>query len=557
MSAAPGRTALRANEEPLVSVVIRSYNRGERLARAIDSALAQTSSDFELLVIDDASSDGSPQMVRERYAGVDRLRLIAQARNLGAGGAANVGVGEARGRYVAFLDSDDEWRPQFLEAHLAALRAQPRALLSYCDYIRVFDDYALEQPVRCRPFADQRRQFLLGGFIHSMSLTVTLRDAILMAGGFEERYAVSHDFDLWLRLALAAQAPFVHVAGPLARHRVSTDGVTSHSERWLEEYQDALRRGYQHPGAEPFRDQHREARRRVALGIVARRQLVRWVREPAPRSIGVVVIARGAGCNLRRAVASLRAQTWPDFDAVVVLDGDVDPAEAQWVSELEDPRIRLARFESSRPPGRLINAGVSAVSGELLAFLGADDRWSEDYLERQLRAHSVLLPAPVFTFADSAGTLDRAGAAERSGPAAPDSAAGDRHCWPSWSSDLFAHALCSPFPRTLSALCVARSRLADAGGADEALPVGVEVDLVLRLLLQGDGPEQVAAATNPPVRIAVPLVERGADRERRAAQRELAEIYALDVFRTALASERGRDYAWLRLEAARNLARNR
>ena len=107
---------------PRVSVVIPLYNKAESVLAAVGSVLRQSSADFELIVVDDGSTDAGPSAV----AGSDdrRIRLVAQA-NAGPGAARNRGLGEAIGEYVAFLDADDEWEPGFLELAVDALDRHP------------------------------------------------------------------------------------------------------------------------------------------------------------------------------------------------------------------------------------------------------------------------------------------------------------------------------------------------------------------------------------------------------------------------------------------------
>jgi len=104
---------------PTVSVVIPTYNRAELLTRAIDSVLAQTYDDFELLVVDDGSTDDTEAVVTAYDD--DRVRYLAHETNRGANPARNTGIEAAEGEFVAFLDSDDEWRPRKLEAQLDRL----------------------------------------------------------------------------------------------------------------------------------------------------------------------------------------------------------------------------------------------------------------------------------------------------------------------------------------------------------------------------------------------------------------------------------------------------
>ncbi|ELZ10994.1 family 2 glycosyl transferase [Halovivax asiaticus JCM 14624] len=117
---------------PTVSVVIPTYNRAALLSRAIDSVLAQTADDFELLVVDDGSTDDTEAVVTGYRD--DRVRYIAHDTNRGANQARNTGIDAADGDFVAFLDSDDEWRPRKLEAQLDRLATDDEFVAVYCDY---------------------------------------------------------------------------------------------------------------------------------------------------------------------------------------------------------------------------------------------------------------------------------------------------------------------------------------------------------------------------------------------------------------------------------------
>jgi hypothetical protein len=107
---------------PHVSVIIPLYNKRKYVARTLDSVFNQTFRDFEVIVVDDGSTDGSPEVVR-RYDDA-RLRMIHQA-NAGPGAARNRGLAEANSPYVAFLDADDEWMPGYLERVLDVLKSYP------------------------------------------------------------------------------------------------------------------------------------------------------------------------------------------------------------------------------------------------------------------------------------------------------------------------------------------------------------------------------------------------------------------------------------------------
>lgn len=128
----PGAPAITVDPPPLVSVVIPTFNRREGVERAIESIRRQTLAAFELLVVDDGSSDGTADSVRARYAGDPRVRVLTKE-NGGCGSARNHGVLRARAPYVAYLDSDDWAVPERLARQHAALAAHPEADLCICN----------------------------------------------------------------------------------------------------------------------------------------------------------------------------------------------------------------------------------------------------------------------------------------------------------------------------------------------------------------------------------------------------------------------------------------
>src|SRR6056297_1399486 len=116
---------------PTVSVIVPTYNRADSLPRTIDSVLAQTHDDLELVVVDDASTDDTETVV-ERYED-DRVTYLEHATNRGGSAARNTGIRASDGDYVAFLDSDDEWHPEKLERQVRELESRSEEwVAAYC-----------------------------------------------------------------------------------------------------------------------------------------------------------------------------------------------------------------------------------------------------------------------------------------------------------------------------------------------------------------------------------------------------------------------------------------
>lgn len=194
---------------PRVSVILPAYNREDLAARAIDSVLAQSFTDFELIVVDDCSTDGT-RAVLERYRGHPRVRLVLSDVNRGGGGARNLGIAEARADLIAFQDSDDVWLPHKLAAQVAAMDAAPAAGLCYCGalYSAGRQSYYLPRALFERFEGDMSAQILT----HNTTSTQTLmirRAALDRAGHFDASFRRLQDWDLMIRVAQVTEFLFL------------------------------------------------------------------------------------------------------------------------------------------------------------------------------------------------------------------------------------------------------------------------------------------------------------------------------------------------------------
>ena len=188
-------------KKPLVSVVVSLYNKGELIARAIESVLAQGFQDFEIIVVDDCSTDEGPDRVREFHD--PRIRLIRTERNSGPGLARDLGIKASASDLIAFLDADDEWKPRFLQSCVRFLETHPDAGLVATGY-EIWQKGArhsvvLDMPEQIihDPFALWRESF----FTSSSSVTFR-RNAYLESGGFDLGLRVGEDLNLWIRMAM-------------------------------------------------------------------------------------------------------------------------------------------------------------------------------------------------------------------------------------------------------------------------------------------------------------------------------------------------------------------
>ena len=187
-------------ETPLVSVVIPAYNRAGLIGRAIDSVLQQTHADLEVIVVDDASTDNTGEVVKA--IGDTRIRYIRCERNAGASAARNTGIAAAAGRFVAFLDSDDVWMPEKLTLQLAVLLAcdDPEQVVCYSQVIVDTGSARVVMPTAGKQAGEPVGDYVFGhrGLIHTSSLVLsrTLAQGTL----FPVDQRKHEDWDVFLRL---------------------------------------------------------------------------------------------------------------------------------------------------------------------------------------------------------------------------------------------------------------------------------------------------------------------------------------------------------------------
>ncbi len=194
--------------KPKFSIVLPTFNRSQSLARSITSVLRQSLDDFELLVVD----DGSTEDIAEVCSSFSDARIIhlRQARRQGACAARNAGIHAARADWIAFQDSDDEWLPGKLEAERDVLERLPHIMFTYCGY-RV-KSCGGSTPGPASPWAISERNLfgnlLHGNFISTQTLSVR-KHLLNTVGGFDERLPRLQDWDLVLRLEEKAEGHFI------------------------------------------------------------------------------------------------------------------------------------------------------------------------------------------------------------------------------------------------------------------------------------------------------------------------------------------------------------
>ena len=219
------------------SIVMPAYNSEATIDAAIESALRQTRRNFELIVVDDGSTDNTVARV-ERYLSAGRIKLITQP-HLGSSAARNAAIAESVGEYVSLLDSDDVWLPRYLEVMGETLNANPQAAVAFTDGWVLNDD--IKKIARrtamsawrpstdpSEPAAFLRALLEHGNFVYG---SATVRRSVLVdVGGFREALPACLDYELWLRIA-ANGYRFIRCPEIVAVYRRRAGQITSNPAR--------------------------------------------------------------------------------------------------------------------------------------------------------------------------------------------------------------------------------------------------------------------------------------------------------------------------------------
>jgi glycosyltransferase involved in cell wall biosynthesis len=194
------------------SVIMPTYNRAGLVARAVESVLSQTCQDFEIIVVDDGSTDDTEEVLRP-YS--DRIRYIRQS-NRGSAAARNRGIQESHGQYLAFLDSDDRWYPDKLARMGETIAAHPRVGLFYSDFRLVDSEGRLVKVQKCKHIVGEGYLAVLLQVFILTSTVICKRECFDVCGLFHEPMRRVQDWDMWIRIA--RRFPIVHVPAVLTEY---------------------------------------------------------------------------------------------------------------------------------------------------------------------------------------------------------------------------------------------------------------------------------------------------------------------------------------------------
>jgi len=206
-----------------ISVVIPTYNRPALLRNSINSVLSQTYRDFELIVIDDCSSDNTPGVLEDFRD--ERLKVIRNSSNKGIAAVRNIGVTSSQGKYIAFLDDDDEWLPDKLEKQLKIMENGPESLgCVYSGRLTIGPDGREVVSTSIPRYRNKvLNELLLENFITTSTVLIKI-SCFDKAGIFDEEIPYGEDYDMWIRIAEDFEYDFA--PEPLTKYRVHPSSIT-------------------------------------------------------------------------------------------------------------------------------------------------------------------------------------------------------------------------------------------------------------------------------------------------------------------------------------------
>jgi len=213
-------------KNPKVSVVIPTYNSAQFIVETLESVFAQTYKDYEVIVVDDGSTDNTREVLKPYMS---KIRYIYKE-NGGVASARNVGIKNARGEYIAFLDSDDLWLPEKLEKQMEYFKSNPDVVLVFSDCILFGDKELIRKKNTKRIYSykykgDMFLHLLQENFIPTLTV-IAKKECFDEVGYFDtdESLISSEDYDMWLRIARSFKIGYIEE--PLAKRRVSRKSLS-------------------------------------------------------------------------------------------------------------------------------------------------------------------------------------------------------------------------------------------------------------------------------------------------------------------------------------------
>ena len=385
---------------PKVSIVIPVYNGEKYIKYAIDSALAQTYENLEIIVVNDGSTDNTDAIVRS-YG--DKVHYIKK-KNGGVSSALNLAIKNMKGDYFSWLSHDDTYEPNKVEREIEFLRQN-----NYVGKkVIVFSDYYLintkgkvigESIKDHREIENKPEYIFLKGHINGLSLLIP-KEAFDTYGGFDTKLLCTQDYVKWYEMSKTYK--FVHIPELLVSTRWHAKQVTNSNPLVTKEGNsfyfglikdvDKKRREELEGSEYCF---YLELAKFYANSVYtevgefceeeAKRILDDAKKDIEKKKVSVVIPFYNRHKEVKRAVDSVLAQTHRNLEIILIDDGSTDDLSEFKKAIKKDDRIRLFRNEANNGASKSRNKGIRESSGDYIAFLDSDDEFKNNKLEVQLQ----------------------------------------------------------------------------------------------------------------------------------------------------------------------------
>jgi len=212
--------------KPLISIIIPTYNRANLLVKAIKSVFSQTYKNFELIIVNDGSTDNTKQIIDNFKKQTNKIKYIWEI-NSGTAKAKNTGIKNTEGKYIAFLDSDDEWLPKKLEKQLELFKKSTNSNLGFvgCNTFIIDKKNNKKLIYKIPKYKNIFYALLINNFICSCSSVMVKKSVLDKIDFFDENLKIGEDWDMWIRIAQKYNFDFVNE--PLLKYNIHSGNLSS------------------------------------------------------------------------------------------------------------------------------------------------------------------------------------------------------------------------------------------------------------------------------------------------------------------------------------------
>lgn len=355
---------------PKVSVIIPCYNYGRYLTDAVESVVQQTFQDFEVIIVNDGSTDETENVAEslvKKYHNY-RIILINQENSGKPAISRNIGIAASKGQYILCLDADDKIASTMLEECLKILESNPTPSIVYTDRL---DFDGVEEIVQASDYNFDKLKYEN----HISYCALYRREVWEQVGGYRANVRGCEDWDFWVAAGARGFSGY-HISKPLFKYRRHDTGRFQNSKRYLEFIKAQIILN----NSEVYSREEIGEAQNLLLGADQNRNLIQErVVKSAPK-VSVIVPTYNRPESLSMAVKSILSQTYQDFEIIVINDGGVDIKNL--IDDLnKEQNIIYLNHSSNRGLPAARNTGIKIARGKYIAYLDDDDIFYLEHLK--------------------------------------------------------------------------------------------------------------------------------------------------------------------------------